>query len=71
MLDEMTQRNTSKFAIFYTYENQKLLFSFRAILFFSLMNALVYVEIDLGIHNEKNKVARNEKKEKATLGFRI
>ena len=28
MLDEMTQRSASKFAIFYIYENPKLLFDF-------------------------------------------
>ena len=51
MLDEMTQRNTSKFAIFMEYENPPSFFhfSFCATLFFSLMNALVYVDIDLGI----------------------
>ena len=50
MLDEMTQQHASKIAIFYAYENPKLLFSFYATLFFSLMNALVYVDIDQGIH---------------------
>ena len=30
-------------------------------LYFSLMNALVYVDIDQSIHKEKCKVARNEK----------
>ena len=53
MLDEMTRRSASKFAIFYVYENPKLLFpffSFRVTLLFSLMNALVYVDIDQGIH---------------------
>ena len=41
-------------------------FSFRATLYFSLMNALVYVDIhiDQGIHKEKTKVARNEKRKK-------
>ena len=47
-------------------------FSFRVTLSFSLMNDLVYVNKDQGIHNrEKSKVVRNEKMEKATLGFRI
>ena len=32
------------------------------------MNALVYVDIDKGIHKGKMKVARNEKREKL-LGF--
>ena len=46
------QQNASTFAIFYEYENPKLLFQFY-ILFnfiFLLMNALVYVTIDQGIH---------------------
>ena len=34
------------------------------------MNALDYVEIDHGIHQEKNKVARNEKR-KRLHGFHI
>ena len=46
MLDEMTWQNASKFAIFYVYENPKMLFPFRATLLFSLMNALVYVNIE-------------------------
>ena len=52
MLDEMFQRNASKFAIFLEYENpcSFFRFSFRATLFFPLMNALVYVDIDQGIH---------------------
>ena len=36
-------------------------FSLRAILFLLLMNALVYVDIDQGIHLGKNKVEQNEK----------
>ena len=39
-------------------------FSFRATLYFYIMNALVYVDIDI------LKVARNEKKNKY-MGFRI
>ena len=39
-------------------------FSFRASLYFYLMNALVYVDIDQGIHKVKMKVARNEKQKK-------
>ena len=36
------------------------------------MNALVYIDIDLGIHYGKNKVLSMKlKMEKATLGFRI
>ena len=36
-------------------------FIYNAILLFSLMNALVYDDIDQGIHWRKSKVARNEK----------
>ena len=57
-LNEMFQRNDSKFAIFL------FCFSFRPILYFYLMNALVYVNIDQGIHKVKYKVARNEKQKK-------
>ena len=39
-------------------------FSFRATFNFSLMNALVYVDIDQGIHKENMKVALNEKQKK-------
>ena len=39
-------------------------FSFRATLSFTLMNALVYVDIDQGIHKGKMKVALNEKRKK-------
>ena len=39
-------------------------FSFRATLNFPLMNALVYVDIDQGIHKGKMKVALNEKRKK-------
>ena len=55
-LNEMFQRNTSKFAIFYVKENPCSFFhfSFRATLYFYLMNALVYVvDIDQGIHKVK------------------
>ena len=47
MLDEMPQGNASKFVIFYTYENPKLLFPFfiSCIFISSLMNALVYVDM--------------------------
>ena len=52
MLDEKFQRNVSKFAIFYIYENPKLffLFFFFCYLIFPLMNVLVYVNKDQGIH---------------------
>ena len=51
MLDEMTRQNASKFSIFHIYKKvNKFAFSFRATLLFSLMNALVYLDIDRGIH---------------------
>ena len=52
MLDEKFQQSTSKFAIFYMCENPKLLFPFfiSCYFIFPLMNALVYVDIDQGIH---------------------
>ena len=42
-LNKMFQRNASKFSIFYVYENPRSFFrfSFRATLYFYLMNALV------------------------------
>ena len=46
------QQNASKFDIFLEYENPKLHFPFFIsyyFLFFPLMNALVYVDIDQGI----------------------
>ena len=50
MIDEMFQRKASKFVIFLEYENQRIFFSFRVTLFPPLMNALVYLDIDQGIH---------------------
>ena len=44
------------------------LFSFRATLSFTFINALVYDDIDQGIHRVKLKVALNEKRKKL-LGF--
>ena len=54
-LNEMFQRNASKFAIYYVKENPCSFFRFslRATLYFYLMNALVYVDIDQGIHEVK------------------
>ena len=45
VLDEKFQLNASKFAIFYIYENSKLLFPVFILCYFifSLMNALVYI----------------------------
>ena len=55
MLDEIFQQNASKFAIILEYENpcSFLSISFRATLSFYLINALVYVDIDQGIHKVK------------------
>ena len=54
-LNEMFQQNASKFAIFYVSENtcSFFRFSFRATLYFCLINALVYVDINQGIHKVK------------------
>ena len=38
---------------------------------FSLTNALVYVNINQGIHKWKSKVAQNEKRKKKYFGFLI
>ena len=52
----------------YAYEKRKPMqfFSFFILgnFTFSLMNALVYADIDQGIHKGKSKVARNEKRKK-------
>ena len=52
VLDEKPPQNTSKFAILLEYENPRSFFSFfiSCYFIFSLMNALVYVDIDQGIH---------------------
>ena len=52
LLDDLTQQNTSKISIFLEYENLHSFFQFlfHATLFFSLINALEYVDIDQGIH---------------------
>ena len=39
----------------------KVAFSISCYFIFSLMNAPVYIDIDQGIHNGKNKVVQNEK----------
>ena len=61
-----TERNASKFAMFMEKENPRSFFrfSFRATFIFPLMNALLYVDIDQGIHKGKMKVALNEKGKK-------
>ena len=62
-LNEMFQGNTSKFAIFYVYENPHSIFFFILCNFFtfSLMNSLLYVNKDQGIHKGKSKVAQSQK----------
>ena len=72
MLDEMTRRNDSKFAIFYKYENPKMLFPFFISCYFIFFPnefpGLVCIHALLGENN--NKVARNEKtNEKTTRVF--
>ena len=64
-LNFLFQRNASKFAIFIEKENPHsfFCFSFRAILSFYFMNALVYVDIDHGVHKAKLKVTQIEKLE--------
>ena len=49
MLNIMLKRNASKFAIFLEYENPHRFFVFNFVLlyFFPLMDALVYVDIDI------------------------
>ena len=41
-----------------------LFFHFVQFYIFTFMNALVYVDIDKGIHKGKSKVAQNEKRKK-------
>ena len=49
MLDEMFEQNSSKSAIFLEYVNPGFFrFTFCATIFFPLMNAQVYVDIDQG-----------------------
>ena len=56
----------------YVYEKRKPMqfFSFFILgnFTFSLMNALVYADIDQGIHKGKSKVARNDK-QNSYMGF--
>ena len=54
MLDERTQRNALKFAIFLEYENPNG-FSFRAILFFPLMNSRHILGEKINQKKTKNK----------------
>ena len=67
MLDKFFQINALQFIIFLEYKNS---FHFVLPLFFLLMNALVYIDIDQGIHYGKNKVARNEKRKKQLWVFK-
>ena len=53
MLDEMFQQNASKFSILLEYKNPRsfiFVFFYFVLLYFFLMNALVYVDIDQGLH---------------------
>ena len=47
------------------------LFFISSIFEFYFMNALVYVDIDQGIHKKKLKNSRNEKQKKNYMGFLI
>ena len=71
VFDEKFQRKASKFAIFYTYENPTLLFPFFISYYFifSLINKLVYVNIDQGIHQEKKIKKYEIKNGKSNVGF--
>ena len=65
------RRNASKFPIFIQNENPSnfFRFSFRATFIFPLMNALVYVDIDQGIHKGKNESCSKWKTKKTTWVF--
>ena len=62
MLNEMLQRNASKFAKFFGIRKPKYFFPFFILSYFGFvtMDVLVY-DIDQGIDCNKSKVARNEK----------
>ena len=64
MLNFLTPPNALNFAIFIEKENPYSFFrfSFQAILHFYLKNALIFVDIDKGIHKIKCKIAWNEKR---------
>ena len=57
MLDEMILVNVSKFAIFLEYKNLKPMYNvfiFHAIIYFSLMNALLCINLSfLMVHNAR------------------
>ena len=65
-LNFLTKRNASKFAMFMEKENPCSFFhfSFQVTLSLTFINALIYVDIDQGIHKGKMKVALNEKRKK-------
>ena len=69
MLDEMTWRNASKFAIFLEYKNQHSFFSFfiSCYLIFSLMNSLVYFNIDQPRIHQREKIKQHEMKYEGEL----
>ena len=60
-LNENLHPNASKFAMF--------MFFISSDFTFSLMNALVYVNIGQGIHKGKSKVAQNEEQKKTMWVF--
>ena len=66
MLSKIFQLSASKLTIFHTKESKCsfCLFFISYNFTFSLMNALVYDDIDQGIHKGKMKVALNEKQKK-------
>ena len=77
-LNLMPQRNASKFAMFYVYENPHSFFrfSFCATLYFYLMSALVYVCPALCRHRPEHSLGKNiklheMKNEKNYMGFLI
>ena len=72
VLDEKFQRNASKFAIFYIYENPKLLFPFFISCYFIFLpnECPSLCRHSSGHSLCKNKCSMKWKTEKATLGFR-
>ena len=58
----MFQKNASKFAIVYSFENPCFVFIFILSNFiFSLLNALIFVDTELGNHKGKSNVTWNVK----------
>ena len=64
MLDEMTQQNASKFAIFYIYENPNLFFPLIiscCFIFSPCEYQYLWRHREQGIRKGENKVAENKK----------